>query len=317
MSLRFVTLAVAATVAMLSSLATAAFADSTASPIRVAGTLNDSGAEVFYAEEMGFFKKAGLDVKIVKMSSAGVISSAVVSGALDIGQLSVPVVALAHERGIPLVMIAPAGMYTSKAPTNLLLVAKRSTFKTGADLNGKTVAVRDINSIAYVGVKAWIDSTGGDSKTVKFVEIPDGADEAALSEGRVDAATVSQPDLAVALQGNTRVLASFYDAIGKEFLLGCYFTTAAYAKAHPDVIRKFAAALEETARWANANQRRSGQILEAATKQKVLPTTTRMTYPEKLNVSLIQPVITAAARYGLIRREFSAGELIAPEIVNQ
>jgi len=282
--------------------------------IRVATTLNDSGAGAYYALDMGFFKKAGLNVQIVSLNSSGLMGSSVASGALDIGETGVSVIAAGHERGLPFVMVAPAGLYSSKAPTSATLVAKNSPIKTGADLNGKTIGLRDINSPAYVGSRAWIDSNGGDSKTVKFVEIPDSATAAALAQGRIDATTISEPDLENALKGpDARLLANSYNSIANEFLLGGYFTTKEYAAAHPEIIHAFASAMAETYRWANRNHAQTALILEKYTKQKVQPTMPRVVYAERLTPKIVQPLIDAAAKYGALKSSFPASELLASD----
>jgi len=167
--------------------------------VRVATTLNDSGAEVYYAQDMGFFEKAGLHVEIVTLNSAGLLGSSVASGALDFAETGLSVIATAHQKGLPFVIVAPAGQYSSKAPTTALVALKNSPLKSGSDLNGRTIAVRDINSPAYVGARIWIDQSGGDSKSVKFVEVPDYDVAGALAQGRIDGAVISEPDLQNAL----------------------------------------------------------------------------------------------------------------------
>ena len=52
------------------------------------------------------------------------------------------------------------------------IVRKDSPIKTGRDLNGKTFAVPALMDLNQIAAMAWIDQTGGDSRTVKIVEIP-------------------------------------------------------------------------------------------------------------------------------------------------
>lgn len=280
--------------------------------VRVATTMNDSGAEIFYALDRGFFEKAGLHVELVTLNSAGLLGASVLSGAVDIAETGVSVVATAHEKGLPFVIVAPAGIYSSKHPTTAMIALKDAPFKTGSDLNGKQVAVRDINSPAYVGARAWIDRTGGDSKTVKFVEIPDYSVTGALEQHRIDAAVIAEPDLENAVtSGGFRMVAPVYDSIAKEFLLGSYFTTKAYALAHPDVVRTFASVLAQTARWANAHHRESAEILAKYAKSHVDAAMPRVTYGIDLSASIVQPVIDAAAKYGQLEASFPAAEVFA------
>jgi NitT/TauT family transport system substrate-binding protein len=280
--------------------------------IHVSTTANDSGAEVFYAIDMGFFEKAGLNVQIVPLNSAGLLGPSVASGAIDIGNASVGVIASAHEHHLPFVIVAPAGLYSSDSPTGGLIVSKDSPLKSASALNGKTIGIRDVNSPAYIATKAWIDQNGGDSHTIKFLEVPDSAAVAAIEQRRVDAATIAEPDLDGALHGSeVRLLAPVYDALGKRFLLGAYFATNDYVKTHPEIIRAFTKVIAETAQWANANQTKSAQMLEKYTKTHIGPTMPRVVYGERLEPSLVQPFINAAAKYGSLKAPFPAAELFA------
>ena len=69
-------------------------------------------------------------------------------------------------------LIGPGGLYTSKTPSTYLIVPKGSPYRTASDLNGKTVAVNTLRGLPQYGTQAWIDKNGGDSKRVKFVELP-------------------------------------------------------------------------------------------------------------------------------------------------
>jgi NitT/TauT family transport system substrate-binding protein len=288
--------------APLLTLSAATFATAqTGDPIVVAAPPNDSSAEVFYAVEMGFFTKAGLNVKVQAMNNAGAITPAVVSGTIAIGSLTVPSIALPHEKGVPLTIIAPASLYSSAAPTSGIIVLKSSPLKTAKDLNGKTIATRDLSNLSYYGANAWIDKNGGDSKSVKWLEVSDTADMAAMAQGRVDAASVSEPALDDAIHGDGRMLGAVYDAIGDKFLIGAYFTTDTYAKAHPDVLKKFADAILAAGKWANKNQAASAKILEKYAGVPIPPGNTRVVYAETLRAVDAQPVLDMLVRSGVLK----------------
>jgi ABC-type nitrate/sulfonate/bicarbonate transport system substrate-binding protein len=76
-------------------------------------------------------------------------------------------------------------------------------------------------------------------------------------------------------------------------------------------VRAFDAAIRETARWANANHARSGEILAKYTKVAVPPTMARVGYAEQSSPALMQPFIDAAAKYGVLHASFPASELLA------
>jgi NitT/TauT family transport system substrate-binding protein len=278
--------------------------------LQVATTPNDSGAEVFYAQDMGFFKKAGLDVEITTLNNGGLISAGVAAGTFDVAQSAVSSVASAHERGINFVIIAPAALWTSDRPTSALVVAKNSPLASAKDFDGKTIAVNGLRNVTQVGPEAWIEQGGGNLASVKFLELPFADMPGAVAAGRIDAAQISEPALDAAVKaGGMKAIAAPYDAIAKRFLLAGWFSTTVWAQQHPDLVKKFAAAMLETARWANANPVASGKILEKYTKLPVSPTMARVLYPERMIPSEAQPLIDASARYGALKKTFPASEI--------
>ncbi|HEX3464708.1 MAG TPA: ABC transporter substrate-binding protein [Candidatus Elarobacter sp.] len=279
--------------------------------IRVATTPIELGAEVMYAQDQGFFKKAGLNVDVQIMDSGAAIAAAVASGALDVAQGNLVTLATAHERGLPFVVVAPAGLYSSNDSTTSLVVAKSSPIKSGKDLEGKTVAVNGLRNITQIGTSAWMEQNGGDYTKVRFIEMPFPQMGAALEAGRIDAAVIAEPELSTALAGGTRVLAQPYTAIAKEFLIGGWFTTSAWAKAHPAELKRFVAAIVDAGKWANGHRAESAKILERYTKIHVSPAMKRTIYAERLTPAEIQPLIDAAAKYKSLKGAFPASDLIA------
>jgi NitT/TauT family transport system substrate-binding protein len=282
--------------------------------IVIATAPNDSSGEVFYAADLGYFAKAGLNVKVVPMNNAGAVAPAVVSGSVTIGGLSIPSIALAHEKGVPITIVAPGSVYSSAAPTSGIIVLKNSPLRRASDLNGKTIATRDLSNLSYYGANAWIDKNGGDSKSLHWIEISDTADIAAMQQGRVDAASVSEPALDDALHSEGRMLGPVYDAIGDKFLIAAFFTTEAYAKAHPDAMRKFADAIVAAGKWANANHAQSAKILEKYAGVPIPPGYMRVTYAERLRAADAQPVLDMLAGYGAIKPGAHAADLFSPTV---
>src|SRR6202012_4818609 len=102
------------------------------------------------------------------------------------------------------------------------------------------------------GASAWIDANGGDSSTVSYVEIPFPAQPAALAQGRGDAIFEVEPFYGQAAK-QVRVLFKGYSAISKHFLLNLWATTPEWAKAHPDLVKRFVSVMHDTSVWANKN----------------------------------------------------------------
>jgi NitT/TauT family transport system substrate-binding protein len=261
----------------------------------------DTAAEIFIAADMGFFAKQGLDVQIEPGTNGSAIAAAVSTDAVDIGYSDLVTLAKAHLKGIDFVAVAPAAVWTSAAPTAALVVLADSPIKNAKDLAGKVIAIPGLATLAEYSPRAWIDQNGGDDTTVKFIEMPYSAMPAAVTAGRIDAAYISEPFFAD-LGKSVRVLGYSHNAVAKEFLQSAWFTTPQWAKDHPDLVRRFAAAMRETAMWANqkANYQRSGEILAkySKTNPAVIATMVRATFGVTLTAASIQPAIDVTAKYG-------------------
>jgi NitT/TauT family transport system substrate-binding protein len=221
--------------------------------------------------------------------------------------------AIAHQAGLDVTIIAPAGIYSSKEPTSAIVVAKNSTAKVAKDLNGQIIACNGIKNISQIGPEAWLDQHGADLASLKWTDMPFPEMPAALETGRVAAALIAEPVLSTALAKGARVFANAYDGIAPSFMIGAWFTTGAWAKAHPDEVKRFQKAMFASAVWANAHRSESGAILSKYTKIVFEPTMKRTTYGTKMDAALMQPLIDATAKYGSIKASFPAIDLVAGE----
>jgi NitT/TauT family transport system substrate-binding protein len=280
--------------------------------VRIATIPIEPGAEVYFAKNMGFFAKAGLNADIEPMQGGSAIAAALVSGAVDIGFLALDALAAIHRKGVQLVALAPGTEYVSPLTTRnaALLVPANSTVQRAQDLNGKVVAVISLNSLTHTAVRAWMDKNGGDASTVKFVEIPSSAMATALGANRVDAAEVAEPFIGEARKYG-RVLTYGFDSISKHFITTGWCSTPQWAKDHALLVKRFAGAMRDTAAWANNNPQASGAILASSLKldPAVIATMTRVHYTDQLTPALMQPLIDATAQYSGFSA-FPAQELI-------
>jgi NitT/TauT family transport system substrate-binding protein len=303
-------LAAAATTAVL-LLVTAADSQAPAG-FSVVTSPSDSGGEVYYALELGIFRKYGLDVTIVPVPNGEAAAAAVASGKYEIAQGNIAGIAIARARGVPLVLIAPASLYDASAATSALLVRDGGPIKKAADLIGKTIGGPGLRDIGSIAVDMWLLQQGVSPSAVRFVELPSGQLGPAVARGTIDAGLVIEPFLSAALANGSRVLALPYTAVAPHFIIAAYFTTDEWRKAHAAEARAFASAIAETARWANKNHALSAQILEKYTQIHVAPAQTRPVYADRLDPQLLQPLIDAAAKDGELRATFPATTLLAP-----
>jgi NitT/TauT family transport system substrate-binding protein len=291
--------------------ASAARAQSSMPTVRVAMPPIDAASQVYYAQEKGFFKKVGLTVQIMPINEGASVAAAVAGGTADIGQANLSSLCAAFLRGLPFVAIAGANTYDSRTHQSELVIGMNSTIHSAKDLNGKTIAVGGLKNVQEVGFNKWMDTTGGNWTSTHIVEIPFSATAEAIVTGRIDAAMMAEPELGAALAAKkVKILATPFDSIGKQWVLGTWFTTQTYAKAHPDVIKAYAQAMVMAAQWANHNQAESAKILEASTGIPVGANASRVVFAERLTTPEMQPLIDASAKYGGLKNTFPAAQLL-------
>lgn len=296
------------------ALPTLAFAQGMTS-IKMAGVAEDSATPVLYAIQSGLFRPRGLDVELETQHNGPAIMSGVAGNSYQIGKSSTPPLIAAFSRGLPFVMIAPAGLYVSSAPIAALLVKNDAPIAKASDLNGKTIATGALNDVHSLATRAWIDKNGGDSSAVKFVEIPISEIPVSIAQGRVDAGSANEPVLSAGLSGGSlRVLGRNFDAIAPRFMYTAWFTTKQYAAANPAVVKNFTTALKQAVQYVNAHHAQTIEMiakytsLEPAQVQKM----TRVEQGTVLDPKLLQPVIDAMAKYKYLAQPFDARDLLVP-----
>lgn len=278
--------------------------------ITIALIPSESAAQAYYAQDLGYFKAAGLNVTLIPMPASPPILAAVSSGAADIGNSVVGSAVAARSHGVAVKFFAPAGLYLSTAPTARLVGLKGSNFHTGADLAGKTIAVTGLADLTFYATKQWIEASGGNPNGMKFIELAEPQMLPALKEHRIDAGILIEPFIASAAD-DVASIASIDDFVAKRFLATGWIASDAWLTAHPDLAIKFAAVMKQTAEWANTHRPESALILLKYTKltPEIVARMQRATYGTTLDPSLLQPVIDNAAKYGTFPRTVTAAEL--------
>jgi len=281
------------------------------SVLRVLTTTNDGSAGVFYAQMLGSFKKVGLTAQIQIMNSGEAAAAAVVGGAADIGVGNVLSFAVFHDKGVGLTLLAPASLSTSTEPTTGLVVAGDSALRSARDLNAKTVAVPAINDLNSMAMRWWLDKNGGDSRTIKFFELPTAQMIAAVQNHTIDAAMMAVPALSNAVGAGLKMFAVPYAAVAPKFCANAWYARKEWVAAHRDDAKRFAIAVGEAQAWGNGNHAASAKIVADVSKIDlgVLEKMPRATYGERFDPGLLQPVVDLAAHYHLISAPFPASDL--------
>jgi NitT/TauT family transport system substrate-binding protein len=153
--------------------------------IRFCGVPTDDLTPVFWGMKSGIYARAGIDLQFIPTGSGSAATTAVIAGSYEMGKGS-------H-------ISSYGAVWEINNAWAMGLVASDAPYKTAADLNGQTIGAAGLNDLSTLGIAAWVDKNGGDSKTLKWVEIPGSAAGAALVEHRIAAAQLNEPQLRSAL----------------------------------------------------------------------------------------------------------------------
>jgi NitT/TauT family transport system substrate-binding protein len=282
-----------------------------AQPIRL-GTLpnGETYALPFYAQDGGFFAKAGLNVQIVPVGEPSSIIASVAGGSLDAGFADPPLIGNAKNRGLPVAYFAGGGLYSTEAPTTVLVVAPSSPDKVPKDFHGKTIAVVVAKSIGAAALTSWIIQGGGDSNQIKLIELPFTVMVTAVAKGDIAGAFLAEPYLTNA-KNDIKVIAKPFDAIGSRFLINSCFASRSWISANAAAAGKLASALAETAKWVNGHHDESAPSLAKSSKVplEVVKSMNRVRFTE-LDAKLIQPVLDTAYKFKLMETPVNANDIV-------
>lgn len=208
---------------------------------------------------------------------------------------------------------------TSAPTAQAVLVPADSPVKKVADLKGRKVAVLKGSGAHYLLLTAL--KTAGLKPTdidLRFLEPQDAT--TAFNAGAVDALSVWDPLLAVALQGGkARVLVDGRGVDGKGFVeYSRYYTaTSTFAKAHPEVLKVVFDELQATGKWVKANPKEAAERLSPiwgnvppATVEQV---NTRRSYAivpvQRAQLAEQQRIADTFREAGLIPRELKSSDI--------
>ena len=283
--------------------------------LHMSGSSADDIASVLYAQKAGLLRAAGLDINYERANSGAAAVAAVASGSIDIGKSSMGSLITARAHNIDIKICAGGALFRSQDQQGqvMLVVSSDSPLRTAKDFNGKTLSVPSLGDQNVMAARAWVDSQGGDSRTLQFVEVPSNAAAAAVAQGRVAGSVLVPPFAARAIaDGKMRSIANVFTAVAPRFLETAWFTTGDYAAKHRDQLQRFGKIVGDASAYVNAHP---------ADVADVIATFTGLSAAQILANGIsflatstgardIQPLIDAMAKYGLIANRFDANDFL-------
>lgn len=270
-------------------------------------------APIYLGKKKGFFKKEGIDLTLDSAQGGAAIVPGVVSGQFQFGFSNVTSLIIAHDKGLPIKMVAAGNFSTGKDPDfSAVVVKKNSPIKSAKDLEGKTVSVNTLKNIGDTTVRESIRKDGGDPSKVKFVELAFPDMPAAVAKGRVDAAWVVEPFVTIAKSQGDRVVAWNLVDTAPNLMIASYFTSTKLEKSNPDLVKKFTKAINKSLDYAQNHQDEVRDIVPTYTKidKKLLNKLTLPKWGTKINKQSTQKLADLAQQDGLIKKKADLSTLL-------
>ena len=165
-------------------------------------SVNPHALLVSLAEKRGLFAKYGLSSVVVYIPGGSTVVQTMVSGDIDLGQLTGAPGVAANLRGADILYIA---MTDDRMGYQL---ATRREIKNPADLKGKRLGISRFASSADFGTRTLLKRLGIDPKEVTILQIGNEAERlAALKSGSIDGSVFNAPFGNVAKKFNFNILA--------------------------------------------------------------------------------------------------------------
>lgn len=228
---------------------------SAATPMAISYTATPEFGAVFIAKEEGFFARRGLDVTLQLVPVSPNVPGAVMSGSVQLGGTTPPVLLQAVDSGLDLVAVAGGGVY-EKSSRGVGLVARTGlTVNTAADLAGRKIGVPGFNATIHLLVRKWLMDSGVDPKKVSFVEVSIPQMPDVLKGGSVDLVATAEPFVGRIVQaGIGNAVPAFSNSLATGFSSVLYIATRKWALAHPAEVQAFREAVREAIVFGNANR---------------------------------------------------------------
>lgn len=214
-------------------------------------------------QEKGFFKAQGLTLDNVLIQSSLDIARALQQGQLDFANGGI----LPVMGGFAAGLTAPRLIGLAEQAQGLIWIAKSdSGIKSVTDLKGKNVGlIGSAQNITFFMIQQALQGVGLSTNDVRFTyftSLP--ASQAAVMNGVVDCSITNKPPGLIPVQQKQAVVV--FDAGVLNLASDGLWTTADFARKHPQVCRQFITAFAQAQQWVRHNPDAAVTLWAKATK---------------------------------------------------
>ena len=289
------------------------FAQSGAAPIkiRVASVISSAWLPLWVAKEKGIFLDHGLDVEIVTVQNLSTTIGAL-GRQLEISGATTIDIVKAAAGGLDVVGVCGNTIETAANQQMRLVAGKETGITSIGQLSGKTIGTPSINGAIHVATLVALKRGNVDPKEVRFIEMmfPNMSDQ--LKARRVDVVEAVEP-FASALKNAGHIdLGDSMLLVGDPVTLTCWMANGAWARANPDAITRWIAALDGARTFITANAGAAREILAKWTRlpSGVIESIVLPTYGTSLTAQDVTAWIEATREAGQLNASLDARNLV-------
>lgn len=259
-------LAAAATAVLLSAGPTLA-----QNKIQIGCTATADCASAMLAIDEGILKKYGIEAEMVLIGINSNIPAAILSNSIQIGGPTSTVFLQAADGGLDLVAIGGASVMGPVANNAVAAFVRNGiTINSPKDFAGKKVGTPGLGAFLHVLFVKWLVEKGVDPKQVNFVEVTFPTMMDIMKSGSVDAVLTIEPFVTrMTNAGLGSVGARYLSELGRTEPIILYAASREWAEKNPEVVKKFRAAIAETAPIVNSNSEKVSVSVVKFTKQPI------------------------------------------------
>ncbi len=225
-----------------------------ATKINVGYTTAADFVPTFVAKEKGFFEKRNLDVTLTRIALASNVPSALISGSLQVGMGTPPILLQAADGGLGLVAICGVSRFEKSNPMSGLVARQGVKIANAGDLRGKKVGVPGLNSFFDIMFRKWLLNNKVPLNQVTFVEAPFPQMKDLLKGGQLDAVEVIEPfRTRIVGDGTGQQVADFVSEVSGDVLGAFWMATTEWAAKNAQAIGAFREAYKEGIAYAVKN----------------------------------------------------------------
>lgn len=265
------------------------------------------------ALDKGFFKEVNIAPEPVVVPGGPAILAAIAGGSLQFGYGSYVGMMQAREQGFDFVIVAANDQENPNPSISAIMVLNDSDIRSAKDLEGKHLAVNALRNINWVYVYAWMTKYGADPRKVSIVEVAFPNMGTALRSKRVNAAFFSEPFMTAEKDaGGIRALAYPFADFDPAMPIAGWYASDKWAKANPDLVKRFAAAIRKGNEYATRNPAERNAILGKYTKidPAMVSRIVMPNLPTRVDVPGLQRQADTAFQYGALTQRLDVAPLV-------